>query len=309
VLITGARGFIGRHLAARLADSGCTVTGIGHGAWPTVDAQRCGLRNWFNGDVSRHNLGMALRESGRIDRVFHLAGGSSVGPSLQAPEEDFRRSVVSTAELLEWVRTEAPEAKVVFASSAAVYGRGHSSLLRPEAPLRPFSPYGSHKRMAEELLISYASSFGISTAVVRLFSVYGPGLRKQILWELCSRLAAGVDGLVLGGTGSEKRDFIHVSDAVRYLLGASPEACETCPIFNAGTGEAVTVGEISAEVCRLWGCSAPRFSGVSRAGDPMSLVADVSGSALLDASQPCTSWREGVAEYVRWFRSTAARED
>ena len=118
-LITGARGFVGRHLAHALHQQGIQVCGIGHGAWTESERAVWGMGYWLNGDVTKRNLDIIGSNVGQPDVVFHLAGGSSVGPSLLAPEEDFRRSVLSAAELLEWARLATPEVRLVLASSAA----------------------------------------------------------------------------------------------------------------------------------------------------------------------------------------------
>ena len=302
-LITGARGFIGRHVASHLRGEGVQVRGLGHGAWPEEESARFGVTGWLNGDVTKQNLSLITHKLSGVDCIVHLAGGSSVAPSVSAPEEDFRRTVVSTMEVLEWVRTNSPETAVVFASSAAVYGTGHTRAIRTDDPIRPTSPYGVHKRIAEELCASYAHSFGIRVAVVRLFSVYGPGLRKQLLWDACGKLFRGCDVLEMGGTGSEQRDFLHVQDASSYLAAAARDASTACPIFNAGTGQAVSVREIAEELLRVWGGNAQAsFTGKCRAGDPHFLVADLAHLPST-VSVKFRPWRHGLLEYVNWFHS------
>lgn len=162
--------------------------------------------------------------------------------------------------------------------------------------------------MAEELFNSYSRSFGVRSSVVRLFSIYGPELRKQLLWDLCIRLQAGAADLILGGTGNEQRDFLHVRDAARFLHAASARSAESCPAFNAGTGIATTVRDIAHHVCSVWGHHGPVFSGVVRAGDPAFLVADAAGARSLDLGGPLVTWQDGVAEYVQWFRSCVTCE-
>ena len=137
-LITGARGFIGRYLARALQQQGFTVCGIGHGAWTELERAVWGVDYWLNGEVSKRNLDIVQADIVKPDVVFHLAGGSSVGPSLNAPEEDFRRSVLSAEELLEWARLAAPNVHLVFASSAAVYGAGHSHAISETDALAPY---------------------------------------------------------------------------------------------------------------------------------------------------------------------------
>lgn len=301
-LITGARGFVGRHLALSLHQQGIQVCGIGHGAWTESDRAAWRVSYWLNGDVTKRNLDIVQSSVGRPDVVFHLAGGSSVGPSLLAPEEDFRRSVLSTAELLEWARLTAPDTRFVLASSAAVYGAGHSRAIRETDALAPYSPYGYHKRIAEELFESYGKNFGLNVAIVRLFSVYGSELRKQLLWDACGRLAGDATRLVLGGSGDEVRDWLHISDAVELLRMAAVHASRDGFIVNGGTGIPVTVREIAKQLCASWGMNTKlEFSGVSRQGDPLYLVADTDQSELLGV-HPQIRWEVGVADYVEWFK-------
>jgi UDP-glucose 4-epimerase len=303
-LITGARGFVGRHLARSLQRQGIQVCGLGHGAWTESDRAAWGVGQWLNGDVTKRNLDIVQSCASTPDVVFHLAGGSSVGPSLLAPEEDFRRSVLSAAELLEWARLAAPDARLVLASSAAVYGSGHSQAIGEGGSLAPHSPYGYHKRIAEQLFESYGKNFGLNVAVVRLFSVYGTELRKQLWWDACGRLASDPSCLLLGGSGNEARDWLHVSDGVALLQLAAAHASRDGLVVNGGTGKAVTVREAAEQLCCAWGTNTHlEFSGESRPGDPQFLVADTAHAASLGFA-PKMSWQAGLADYVAWFRRT-----
>ena len=303
VWITGASGFIGRYLARELADAGYEVHGIGHGALEEFEKQRIGLQTWLNGEIDAANLNALAARHGLPSKVFHLAGGSSVGLSIAQPLEDFSRTVVSTARLLEWLRGSAPEGHVIVASSAAVYGANHSGPISEDAALNPVSPYGQHKRMMEQLCGSYAMTFGIRSTVLRLFSVYGPRLRKQLLWEICSRLQRAEQALVLGGTGSEMRDWTDVRDVARLLkkLAEQPQL-ETFRIINGGSGRGTSVVDIADMLVANWGGKVEvQYSGMTRAGDPFSLMADDAGLRQLSFD-----WRvsidQGIADYVNWFK-------
>lgn len=312
VLITGARGFIGRHVARYFAHNGHAVVGLGHGAWLESARHQWGVAEWQNGEISSANLDALSSLVGVPDIVIHLAGGSAVGPSFAQPAEDFHRSVVAASELVEWLRLRAPTARLVMASSAAVYGAGHSGLIAETAPCTPYSPYGYHKRMAELALESHARNFGLRVAIVRLFSVYGPGLRKQLLWDACTRLAQGETQLKLGGTGDELRDWLHVDDVARLMLWAAERASNAAEVINGGTGVATPVRDIAQRLCTAWGngCAA-EFSGQARPGDPVRLVADVS-QARAAGFTPLREWGAGLDDYVAWFRAqhaVAAQED
>lgn len=302
--VTGARGFIGRHLARQLAASGHRIAGLGHGAWPAGEAAAWGVSDWLNGDVSASNLAQMQAAFGTPSGIFHFAGGSSVGAAIANPYEDFKRTVGSTAELLEWLRQHAPQTPLMAVSSAAVYGAGHAETIAEDARPDPHSPYGAHKLVMEELCRSYAVNFGLIVVLPRLFSVFGPELKKQLLWDLCNKLSA--QGMAeLGGSGQELRDWTSVGDVVITLEKLIGTAAASAPVVNVATGLPVSVQDVATEVARAWSSAAPptiRFNGVSRVGDPDSLCADV--SRLHSLGLACTTpLDKGLADYVAWFRS------
>lgn len=303
VWVTGANGFIGRHLVRGLADRGHRVHGIGHGAIEDAERRRIGLEHWLNGEIDAANLNSLAGCSGLPSTIFHLAGGSSVGLSIAQPFEDFSRTAASTARLLEWLRGAAGDCRVIVASSAAVYGAGHAGAIAADAATIPMSPYGQHKLIMEQLCRSYAVTFSLQSTVARLFSVYGPNLRKQLPWDICTRLQAGERRLVLGGTGAEVRDWTDVRDVARLLttIIGKPQL-EAFQVINAGSGRGTTVAEIAARLSECWGGTVSvQYSGVVRSGDPTSLVSD---HAMLRALP--FNWtipvEQGLADYVSWFK-------
>jgi UDP-glucose 4-epimerase len=305
ILITGAQGFIGKYLAQLLASQGHVVVGLGHGMWPTAEALRWGVCQWFNGDINAGNLRM-VQQLGTPDVVYHLAGGSTVGAAIASPRDDFFRTVASTVELLEWLRLDAPATRLVAVSSAAVYGAGHAGPIPEDAKLQPYSPYGHHKHMMESLCRSYGDSYGLQIAVARLFSVFGPELKKQLLWDMCTRLAAGESSLVLGGSGNELRDWTDVREVARALELLLSQAKPVTSIINVGSGVATSVRHIALGLMAAWqghesAAYALGFSGRSRPGDPFSLVADPHRLNSL-GFQWRLSLGQGLADYVNWFK-------
>lgn len=302
IWVTGAKGFIGKYLCSYLSQQGDQVLGLGHGAWPLEVAIKSGLSYWVNGEIEESNLWQLMEHSGVPDTIYHLAGGSSVGLSLQYPTEDFRRTVISTATLLEWIRLHIPKTKLVVSSSAAIYGDNPISPLSEKGNYTPYSPYGFNKHASEMLCQSYAHNFGVNIAIVRLFSVYGIGLRKQLLWDLCSRLATKPVILSLQGTGNEIRDWFHISDVVRLFASVADCASPVPFIINGGTGIGTCVRDITNIVCQAWELSlAIEFTGQTRKGDPVSLIADLQKLKSINFYAQADLVSE-LNHYVQWFR-------
>lgn len=298
-LVTGAFGAVGRYVTLALAARGYSVIGLGHGTWSSNDPRTYGIAQWCEGDVSLASLG-------QLDTLPSLivacAGGSSVGASVHAPYVDFQRTVNSTVAILEFMRLHCPEAALVYPSSAAAYGVVEQLPIREDSPLCPSSPYGVHKKIAEETIAEYSRFFGLKTIVVRLFSVYGEGFRKQLLWDACHRIAA--NETTFFGTGDETRDWIHAADAAELLIQAAAYAATTCPVVNGANGEQVTVRTILTKLFGLMGRDdLPQFSGETRSGDPLYYHADIS-KALAWGWQPKVPWGKGLSRYVDWFKTT-----
>jgi UDP-glucose 4-epimerase len=279
-LVTGAAGFLGAAVACALRDAGHAVQLAGTG----TQADRLTPAR------------IAALDPG-CELVVHCAGGSSVAASIADPIGDFEKSVLALAWLLDWVRTRAPRARVVVLSSAAVYGNAAIVPTPEHAAASPLSPYGAHKRMCEELCASYGKSYGVASVIVRLFSVYGVGLRKQLLWDACGKARAGAPAF--GGTGEEQRDWLHVDETAMLILAAATAA--HAPIVNGGSGIGVPVREVVGQVCRELGAPEPRFTGAARAGDPERYVADISRARALGWA-PRIELARGISQYVAWFR-------
>jgi UDP-glucose 4-epimerase len=301
-LVTGAYGSIGRNVSVALARNGWNVHGIGHGGWNEEDQLAWGVERWVASDVSCDAL---RRLDIRPDLIVHCAGSGSVGASIASPHQDFCRTVSTTADLLEFVRTECPQAAFVYPSSAAVYGIADSFPIREDSALRPSSPYGVHKLLAEELVREHSRMFKLNTAVVRLFSIYGEGFRKQLLWDACRRILA--DETKFFGTGFETRDWLHVSDAAELMIRAADHAGPDCPVVNGGSGVAVSVADVVGELFNLMSrTDRPVFCGTERHGDPRDYQADIS-KAVDWGWYPSIEWRTGLSRYANWFREECDR--
>ena len=296
--VTGAAGFLGGAVAGAFVRAGWRVA-----SFDRSPGWAAGCAHWTTGDIHRGALAAAAAETGPPDLVFHAAGGGSVGASVADPEGDFARTVLSLRETLAFLQAHAPGARLIYPSSAAVYGAASAAPLAETSPLGPISPYGRHKVQAEAEI----AAAGLHAVILRYFSLYGPGLRKQLLWDLARRLAARPAQLELSGTGGELRDFLYVDDAVRLVgLAASLDPADRPLILNGGRGEAVQVRQAAETLSRAFGGDvAIGFSGETRAGDPAALVADVSRARSL-GFEPQIGFETGASLFARWFAALPA---
>lgn len=295
VLVTGAAGFIGRYVAREFFDQGWSVIGVGRGDFN--DSNEYGLSKWIPCDVTLDNLKIY---ADCPEVIVHCAGGSSVGKSISEPNIDFTNTVDSMAQTLEYIRLYSPLTKLVYPSSAAVYGQVKHLPISEGEKLSPISPYGYHKRMSELLCELYSYQYQVSISIVRLFSIYGSGLRKQLLWDACRKIEN--NDFKFFGTGDEIRDWLHINDVVRLLFSAAHKASVDCPVVNAGAGQGVSVREILSLIRQELGESRTiEFASTQKAGDPDAYVAEIS-RARAWGWEPTMKLSEGISEYVRWYK-------
>ena len=296
ILITGAHGFIGRHLALFLSNQGARVYGVGHGSWDKTEWKSWGLLEWHTCNITLDNL---ILHGSIPDIIFHCGSGSSVPFSISNPMQDFEKSLNSTVAVLNFMRLKCSSSRLVLLSSAAVYGDTKNGPISENEPLNPLSPYGLHKKIKEELCVFYSKLYKLNIAIVRFFSVYGPGMRKQLLWETCNSLLK--EQKIFSGTGLETRDWIHIHDVVSLLILASNYSNTKVPIINGGTGKATAVKDIVNLLAKIFKFPQPKFSGIERKGDPLHMQADIANVKSW-AWIPKYSWDNGVKEYAEWFR-------
>lgn len=280
VFVMGAAGAIGRHVVRLAREQGFVVGGIGYG--PEVWSDPSGIDAWIPGAVSADALTALAGRIGLPATMINLAGGAAVGASFEDPLRDFDRAVTAAARQLDWIRRVSPDTRFVVTSSAAVYGAGHALPIAEEGALCPVSPYGRHKRLVEELVHGWSADFGIRSVIVRPFSVYGVGLHKQLVFEICGRLRSSPDLLSLWGSGDEVRDWLWIEDMARLLLWSADLASPLAPILNGCTGRGLSVREVAGLLVDAYGLSTKlAFNGMVRSGDPACLVGDPSRVSTL----------------------------
>jgi UDP-glucose 4-epimerase len=311
VFITGGAGFLGMACARRFRSAGWRVVGLGHGSWSNSDASAAGYNYWINASLRSTVLSTNLKNFGQdLHAVIHCAGNGSVPYSLEQPLDAYEHTVGISALLFDYLRLYAPKAVVLCPSSAAVYGASTDRPLCENDIPNPVSPYGFHKLMVETLLRKHAVCFGQRSIAIRFFSIYGPGLRKQLLWDASNRLLSGETPLTFFGTGDETRDWIHVEDAASFMHYMAERDLQTqnpnvhLKVINGATGERIKIRDVLTRLSHALGVTADiKFNGNVRAGDPRFYHASV------DQMQ-ATGWRssislnEGLCTYARWIKES-----
>ena len=298
ILITGAAGFLGGHLTEHFASRGFTVGGLD--AAPERCAPLDVLECYYQRDLPSNDLEQII-EDFAPDFCIHAAGSASVPASFEDPAADFQAGPVLTWHLLDALRRGAPACKTLFLSSAAVYGSPRELPVTEDTELAPISPYGFHKLLSCQVCREFAVLHGTKVAIARIFSAYGPGLRKQVVWDLC-RQALTNGAISAQGTGAESRDFIHVADVCRAAEAVLRDGDMCAGIYNFASGDETKISELAATICSVAGSGCTvTFDGKVPEGTPLNWRADISRLQALGFSTS-VSVEDGVRETVEWCR-------
>ncbi|MCD8739749.1 NAD(P)-dependent oxidoreductase [Mucilaginibacter roseus] len=304
ILVTGASGFLGTWLADELAEQGYNLIGIDMRA-----PMRPALWDGFaTSSLETVDLDRLL-QGRKLDAVCHLAGGASVAASVNDPYSDFSSLLPGTARLALYLAKAQPDAKLLFFSSAAVYGNPKTLPITEQTPVMPISPYGIHKATAETLLMNYSRALGLQVVVFRIFSVYGPGLRKQLIYDVTQRaIQAGTLGqksIQLFGTGAESRDFMYVRDVCRAVTSIiNQQQDERYAIYNLASGVESTVADVARCLINSLNIDMDiAFDGKVPPGDPTNWRADVTKLEQIGFSS-VYSLNEGLNEVAQWAKVT-----
>lgn len=301
ILITGAAGFIGSHTVDRLLDDGHDVLGVDDfSSGKPGNLAEAGKSPRFaleTADVAGTGVLDGLVKRYEPEVIVHLAALVSVPGGESDPRANFRLNVLATHEVCEAARRHAVR-RILFASSAAVYGRCDSLPLRESSPTVPASQYGCAKRISEQLLASYGVSYGIESTRLRYFNVYGPrqdpaSPYSGVVSIFCDRYRAG-NTVTIFGDGRQSRDFVFVDDVARANAVAAASGKGINGEFNCCTGVASSLLDLVAVFEEAFpGVAAPAHA-PDRCGDIRHSLGDPSAMRAALGFAPGTSLRDGL---------------
>ncbi|MGO9133433.1 MAG: NAD-dependent epimerase/dehydratase family protein [Methylovirgula sp.] len=294
--VTAATSYLGCHVARRLADRGYDVVGMARRPVEPGIATQWGFKSVEIGPFAPELLRTALDRYGAPKAVFHAVGSGSVGQAAGDPSADAERTIGSVEVLIGLLQKYAPEARLIYASSAAVYGICTAGPMPESTVAAPISIYGRNKLRAEEL----CQSAGLDVVIARFFSVYGSPQKKLLFWDIGKRLLDREATVTLNGTGDEARDFIHVSDAGRAI--ASLVDIDVPPaVINIGTGIATPVRVATKLLASALSVSVKiEFNGIVRPEDPPHQQADIARLHAIGVV-PEVDLEAGLREYAAWL--------
>lgn len=295
VLITGDSGFIGSHLVSKYQKKGAELFG-----WNQAGFHK------YNGGFEKKDL-TKFEEVRQVlswilpDLIIHCAGNADVNKSVHNPMIDLQSNYVTTHNLLFAMKTlDMAKSRFIMLSSAAVYGNADTLPIVETQTLNPLSPYALHKCAAEEVCLFMNKNYGTDIKIVRIFSAFGPGLYKQIFWDMFQK-AKTTGELNLWGSGKESRDYIYVDDLVEAIVLIADKAPKDIFIYNVANGEEITIYEAARCFSKYMGISEEKihFAGKRREGDPINWKADISRLRELGYVRK-VMFDEGVRRYVDW---------
>ena len=307
VLVTGGGGFIGSHLVRGLLTEGCTVSVLDN----FLTGKRENLQDIADDLEAIHEVDVrdfrsCMEATKDVTAIFHLAALASVSGSIEEPAMSHDINLTGTLNLLQAAR-ENTVPRFIFSSSAAVYGDSPATPKREDMAPDPMSPYALHKLAGEYYCRQYSALFGLTTASLRYFNVFGARQDPQ------SQYAAAVpifisatlrnESVRIYGDGEQTRDFVYVGDVVQANLKALRSGKLAGHVLNIAGGKRVTVNGLLDAIESVSGRSAARIYTDPRPGDIKHSEADISNAAARIGFEPEIGLEEGLRRTFEWFES------
>ena len=316
VIVTGAAGFIGMHVAERLLDRGETVVGIDvfndyyDPALKEARAARLTVREGFRmmrADIADHQAMITLVADAGVERIVHLAAQAGVRYSIENPFAYERSNLAGHLSILEACRHAGVE-HLVYASSSSVYGDRPlegAGFREADPTVTPVSLYAATKRSCELLSQSYAALYGFPQSGLRFFTVYGPWGRPDMAYYSFTRKIARGEPIEVYGEGRMARDFTYIDDIVDGVVGVldHPPAEGEHEVYNIGDSQPVGLMEMISTLEAALGAEARKIMRPMQPGDVTATYADISKLNTRIGYQPKTPLRDGLARFVEWWRA------
>ncbi len=296
VVITGVNGFIGSHMALKCSQNVYDVIGVDIDSTPKINDINYYQLNLYEDsidDILKINEPYAL---------IHCAGMADINYSVQHPDSDFVSNVVISRKIFYSVKNYSKHTIVVFLSSAGVYGNPIQNPINESHKKNPISPYALHKMLVEDICEYFIRQYDIDIRILRIFSAYGVGLKKQIFWDMGQKIKL-YNKLELFGTGEETRDFIYIDDLVCAIQIIMESKKSEKAVYNIANGIEISIRKVAEIFCEKSGFSTNliSFNQKNRIGNPINWCADI-GKIRRLGYEPKIDIYNGIEKYIEWLK-------
>ena len=300
ILIIGSHGFIGGNALKYFSKKG-------HECWGCGVSERPDESYYFQVDRYAPDYNNIFKLQ-KFDICINASGSPGIGFSMEHPQDDFRMNVSNAYSLLNAIRVYNKQCQFINLSSAAVYGNPALLPVAEDISLQPISPYGYHKMLTEQLVDEFHEIFGLSACSFRIFSAYGPGITKQLLWDIYQKAIKSEDGTIsLFGKGSETRDFIFIDDLLEAINITIQKGLFNGETYNLASGVETTIQEVASIFVNIINPSLKlSFNGIQKPGDPLFWRADINKLTQLGFKQS-TDLQDGLKQYFKWIQQKEKR--
>ena len=309
-LVTGGAGFLGSHVVERLLNAESDVVVLDNMLTGKRSNLEAALRSErlriVEGDVRDYETVADLVS--KADFVFHLAA-TVVASSIEDPIRDMETNVRGTLNVLSAAKNN-PVSKIVYASSASVYGNGRYLPMHEDDPVNPLSPYAVSKLAGEHYSKVYFEDFEVQTVCLRYFNVYGPRQSDKFgyggVFSIFANKVIHGECPVIFGDGTQTRDFLEISDAVEATLAAAGYERATGEVINVGTGIEVSVNDLACAFLKYSGLDAePRHSDRRKVDNVRRRVANIERARRLLGYEPQVTLKEGLKRVIQFYRDNS----
>lgn len=300
ILVTGGAGFVGSHVTRLLLDNGYQVTALDNlstGKESSVDKRA----KFIKADIKDSKKVKEALEG--MDAVIHMAGLIVVTESVKDPIKYCENNVVGTVSLLEAMR-KANVKKIIFSSSACVYGTPDNLPIKEDAPIKPDNPYGSSKASIETFLQTYSAIHGFDSIILRYFNPYGPGEQHSPETHAIPNFIKATlskEPIPLYWKGEQIRDFIYIEDLARAHIDVLGQ--KGYQVFNIGTEKGIKVKDVVTEIFKIAGYEVPIKDLGKRSGDVHANYASSEKLKNITGWQAKVSLAQGLRQTIKYYRA------
>lgn len=292
ILIIGSKGFIGSHCVDYFESKGFEVF--------QADINELAEANYYKIELQNSDFSLPFKEY-QFDVCINASGSAHVGFSFENPSKDFELNVVNVQKILVAIRDYNSDCKFINFSSAAVYGNPQILPINENSSCKPLSPYGFHKLQSELLLTEYHKFFALKTCSLRVFSAFGPRLKKQLFWDLYQKVIQN-DTVTLFGTGTETRDFIYINDLLQIIDLVIENSPFQGSIYNVASQVETSIAEAAQVFIKAFSPEKKlAFNNEVKIGDPNNWVADT-GILKGYGFKPQYDLSLGIKHYAQWLK-------